>query len=70
MGELFLVRILLREAPMRKKQLNFGFLLKGGGIQSIQGTFLGAFFQLELGHFQGKGGGRDQSKPLEELFSA
>ena len=42
------------KATREEKQLNFGFLLKGGG-----GTFGRTFFHLEFGHLKGKGGGEE-----------
>ena len=52
---------LLREATRGKKQLNFGFLLKGGGVKPESKPFeellKEPFFSLSLDICQGKGGG-------------
>ena len=62
---------MLREAAREKKQLNFGFLLKGGGAQpeskAFEEVFKEPFFSLSLEIFKTRGG-EVKSKPYEELF--
>ena len=64
----------VREATRDKKQLDFGFLLKGGGgvkpeSKVSEELLKEPFFSLSLDIFKERGGGAT-SKPYEEFVSA
>ena len=63
----------LREATRNKKQLDFGFLLKGGGVQTeskvFEELFKEPFFSLSLEIFFKKGAGESNPNLMRNLFS-
>ena len=65
-------KVKLREATRDKKQLDFGFLLKGGGRSNpnpkLSRNFSKNLFLAWVWTFLRQGGGEVKSKPYEELF--